>query len=431
MTVSKPDFDAAFFRTALGRYATGVTVVTAADADGAPIGLTVSSFNSVSLNPPLVLWSLSGGSSSREAFERCDRYVVNVLSAHQIALARRFATGRTPDRFNGLTVARAPGGTPMLDGGAPGSNATTAAATSKAITSSWSAKSSAAATAASRRWSSCRRLRPPRRRPRRQENAMTTRRSRAQALSAAGAADERRHRLRRDRRGRGRPAIARALARADEVLVAEATEAIGTGTSSRNSEVIHAGIYYPAGSLKARLCVRGKHLLYAYCAERGVPHKRLGKLIVATDTAQAAQLEDIARRARANGVDDLQYISGEEAMRLEPALRCTAALLSPSTGIVDSHALMLSYQGDAENAGAQCVFHAAGIRARAARGRLRAAIRRRRRDAPELQHPDQRGRPAGWRWRAASTACRPPASPPATCARAAISRCPAARRSRG
>ena len=152
-------------------------------------------------------------------------------------------------------------------------------------------------------------------------------------------------------------AIARALLRGREVLVAEATEAIGTGTSSRNSEVIHAGIYYPAGSLKARLCVRGKHLLYAYCAERGVPHKRLGKLIVATDTAQAAQLEDIARRARANGVDDLQYISGEEAMRLEPALRCTAALLSPSTGIVDSHALMLSYQGDAENAGAQCVFH--------------------------------------------------------------------------
>ena len=95
-------------------------------------------------------------------------------------------------------------------------------------------------------------------------------------------------------------AIARALAlRGREVLVAEATEAIGTGTSSRNSEVIHAGIYYPAGSLKARLCVRGKHLLYAYCAERGVPHKRLGKLIVATDTAQAAQLEDIARRARA------------------------------------------------------------------------------------------------------------------------------------
>ncbi len=153
-------------------------------------------------------------------------------------------------------------------------------------------------------------------------------------------------------------AVARALAQAGrEVLVTEATEAIGTGTSSRNSEVIHAGIYYPAGSLKARLCVRGKHLLYAYCAERGVPHKRLGKLIVATDRDQAAQLEGIAQRARANGVDDLQFISGEEAMRLEPALQCTAALVSPSTGIVDSHALMLSFQGDAENAGAQCVFH--------------------------------------------------------------------------
>lgn len=153
-------------------------------------------------------------------------------------------------------------------------------------------------------------------------------------------------------------AIARALAQSGrEVLVTEATEAIGTGTSSRNSEVIHAGIYYPAGSLKARLCVRGKHLLYAYCAERGVPHKRLGKLIVATDRDQAAQLEGIAQRARANGVDDLQFISGEEAMRLEPALQCTAALVSPSTGIVDSHALMLSFQGDAENAGAQCVFH--------------------------------------------------------------------------
>ena len=153
-------------------------------------------------------------------------------------------------------------------------------------------------------------------------------------------------------------AIARALAQSGrEVLVAEATEAIGTGTSSRNSEVIHAGIYYPAGSLKARLCVRGKHLLYAYCAERGIPHKRLGKLIVATSAEQAAQLEGIAQRARANGVDDLQFISGEDAMRLEPALQCTAALVSPSTGIVDSHALMLAYQGDAENAGAQCVFH--------------------------------------------------------------------------
>ncbi|ARP91674.1 FAD-dependent oxidoreductase [Bordetella genomosp. 9] len=153
-------------------------------------------------------------------------------------------------------------------------------------------------------------------------------------------------------------AIARALALAGrEVLVAEATEAIGTGTSSRNSEVIHAGIYYPAGSLKATLCVRGKHMLYDYCTQRGIPHRRLGKLIVATNAAQSAMLDDIARRARANGVDDLERISGQEAMRLEPALQCTAALVSPSTGIVDSHALMLALQGDAENAGAQCVFH--------------------------------------------------------------------------
>lgn len=161
-------------------------------------------------------------------------------------------------------------------------------------------------------------------------------------------------------------AIARALAQSGrEVLAADAAETIGTGTSSRNSEVIHAGIYYPADSLKARLCVRGKHLLYAYCAERGIPHRRLGKLIVATDEEQAGQLEGIARQARANGVNDLQYLSSEDAARLEPALRCTAALMSPSTGIVDSHALMLAYQGDAENAGAQCVFHTPLVRGQA------------------------------------------------------------------
>jgi L-2-hydroxyglutarate oxidase LhgO len=153
-------------------------------------------------------------------------------------------------------------------------------------------------------------------------------------------------------------AIARALALSGrEVLIAEASEGIGTGTSSRNSEVIHAGIYYPAGSQKAELCVRGKRMLYAYCTERGIPHQRLGKLIVATDAAQDAMLDDIARRARVNGVDDLERLPGAEAMRLEPALQCTAALLSPSTGIIDSHALMLALQGDAENAGAQCVFH--------------------------------------------------------------------------
>lgn len=153
-------------------------------------------------------------------------------------------------------------------------------------------------------------------------------------------------------------AVARGLALSGrEVLVVEASEAIGTGTSSRNSEVIHAGIYYPQGSLKAELCVRGKHMLYEYCAERGIPHKRLGKLIVATTPEQSAQLQHIAERAQRNGVDDLYRISGSEARRLEPALACDAALVSPSTGIVDSHALMLALQGDAENHGAQCVFH--------------------------------------------------------------------------
>jgi len=152
-------------------------------------------------------------------------------------------------------------------------------------------------------------------------------------------------------------AIARELAQAGhEVLVVEAAEGIGTGTSARNSEVIHAGIYYPQNSLKARLCVEGKELLYHYCAERGIAHQRLGKLIVAANPAQTRQLAGIAERARLNGVDDLYQIDGAEAARLEPALRCDAALVSPSTGIVDSHALMLALQGDAENAGAQCVF---------------------------------------------------------------------------
>lgn len=147
-------------------------------------------------------------------------------------------------------------------------------------------------------------------------------------------------------------AVARALAlRGREVLVLEAEGAIGTGTSSRNSEVIHAGIYYAAGSLKARLCVEGKHALYAYARERDLPHRRCGKLIVATNEAQVAQLDVILAKARANGVDDLMLLTGDDARSLEPQLACLAALHSPSTGIVDSHALMLSLQGDLENAG--------------------------------------------------------------------------------
>lgn len=147
-------------------------------------------------------------------------------------------------------------------------------------------------------------------------------------------------------------AVGRALALSGrEVLVLEAENAIGTGTSSRNSEVIHAGIYYPAGSLKARLCVKGKAILYAYCAERGVAHKRLGKLIVATSPEQVRALDGIRAKAAANGVHDLQIISAAEARALEPELACEAALLSPSTGVVDSHGLMLALQGDMENAG--------------------------------------------------------------------------------
>jgi L-2-hydroxyglutarate oxidase LhgO len=147
-------------------------------------------------------------------------------------------------------------------------------------------------------------------------------------------------------------AVGRALAQSGrEVIVLEGADAIGTGTSSRNSEVIHAGIYYPAGSLKARLCVKGKEQLYAFCAEKGVDVRRCGKLIVATSAEQVAQLEHIQKKAAANGVHDLQLLSREQARALEPELECLAALLSPSTGIVDSHGLMLALQGDMENAG--------------------------------------------------------------------------------
>ncbi|MBX9612691.1 MAG: NAD(P)/FAD-dependent oxidoreductase [Burkholderiales bacterium] len=147
-------------------------------------------------------------------------------------------------------------------------------------------------------------------------------------------------------------AVARALAlQGREVMVLEAAGGIGTGTSSRNSEVIHAGLYYPAGSLKARLCVQGKALLYAYCAERGIGHRRCGKLIVATRDDQVPQLQAIIAKAAVNGVDDLVLLSGDQARALEPALACVAAVHSPGTGIVDSHALMLALQGDLEHAG--------------------------------------------------------------------------------
>lgn len=147
-------------------------------------------------------------------------------------------------------------------------------------------------------------------------------------------------------------AVARSLAEAGhEVLVLEAEAAIGTGISARSSEVIHAGLYDPQGSLKAQWCVEGRERLYAYCVEHGVAHRRCGKLIVATDAAERAQLDHIEACARANGLADLRRLDAAEALALEPALRCTAALYSPSTGIVDSHGLMLSLQGDVERAG--------------------------------------------------------------------------------
>jgi L-2-hydroxyglutarate oxidase LhgO len=148
-------------------------------------------------------------------------------------------------------------------------------------------------------------------------------------------------------------AAARALAKAGrEVVILEAEDAIGKHTSSRNSEVIHAGIYYLQGSLKASTCLQGRQRLYEYCVERGVPHRRCGKLIVATDAGQLDELEGIRQKAHVNGVTDVTWLTRAQARALEPQLQCVAALHSPSTGIVDSHALMLAYLSDAERAGA-------------------------------------------------------------------------------
>jgi len=148
-------------------------------------------------------------------------------------------------------------------------------------------------------------------------------------------------------------AIARRLALAgQEVIVVEAADAIGTGTSSRNSEVIHAGIYYPEASLKGRLCVAGRDAMYAYCEAYGVNYSRLGKLVVATTDDEMKALSVVEKKAAANGCDDLEWLDGDEARELEPELLCKGALLAPSTGIVDSHGFMLSLQGEAEANGA-------------------------------------------------------------------------------
>lgn len=163
-------------------------------------------------------------------------------------------------------------------------------------------------------------------------------------------------------------AVGRALALSGlETIVLERESRIGSGTSSRNSEVIHAGLYYPTGSLKARLCVRGRQLLYPYCESRGVAHRRCGKLLVASGDDPGERIAAIEAQAHANGVHDLRRLGAAEAMAMEPALRCTAALLSPSTGIVDSHGLMLALQGDLERAGGALALQSPLVSARLGR----------------------------------------------------------------
>src|SRR6476661_8793217 len=152
-------------------------------------------------------------------------------------------------------------------------------------------------------------------------------------------------------------AIARALAmRGIEVFVIEIAGGIGYGTSSRNSEVIHAGLYYKPGSLKARLCVDGRRALYQYCNEKRLPHKRCGKLVVAANASEEAYLDQLAQKAEANGVEDFELVNTAGLKTLEPSLKGLSALVSPCTGIIDSHALMLSYQADIEAAGGTIVF---------------------------------------------------------------------------
>jgi L-2-hydroxyglutarate oxidase LhgO len=152
-------------------------------------------------------------------------------------------------------------------------------------------------------------------------------------------------------------AIARAAALSGhDVIVAEATKGIGNGVSSRNSEVIHGGMYYPSGSLRARHCPRGRRMLYAFCASHGVPHRKCGKLIVAAEDAEVDKMAAILKQGQANGIEGLELISAAEARALEPALSCVAAVRSPETGIIDSHALMNALRGDLEDHGGVIAF---------------------------------------------------------------------------
>eukprot|EP00041_Stephanoeca_diplocostata_P004960 m.53846 g.53846 ORF g.53846 m.53846 type:complete len:398 (-) comp15470_c0_seq1:305-1498(-) len=152
-------------------------------------------------------------------------------------------------------------------------------------------------------------------------------------------------------------AVAREISRrGHDTLILESAKIIGSGTSSRNSEVIHAGIYYPTGSVKATMCVSGKEKIYRYAEERCIPHQKCGKLIVATNSTQHQQLYTIQRKAQSNGVHDLKLIDPVQVTELEPEVHCTSALLSPSTGVIDSHALMIALQGDLEDHGGVVAF---------------------------------------------------------------------------
>ena len=162
-------------------------------------------------------------------------------------------------------------------------------------------------------------------------------------------------------------AVARRLALAGrEVIMLEKADSIGTETSSRNSEVIHAGLYYPTNSLKATLCVRGKQMLYRYCDEHGVTYQRLGKIVVATDESEIVALEKYFKQSHLNDVTDVRWLTLDEVHAMEPAVRCVAALHSPSTGIIDSHGLMLAYQGDLEDRGGVIAFNTPVLSGRAA-----------------------------------------------------------------
>lgn len=179
-------------------------------------------------------------------------------------------------------------------------------------------------------------------------------------------------------------AVARTMAmRGHEVLVIEKHPGIGMETSSRNSEVIHAGLYYPTGSLKARLCIAGREALYAYCADRAIAHRRCGKLIVATSAAQLPRLAAIHAQAHANGCREVSALTVHEARELEPELSCVAALSSPNTGIIDTQGYMLALQADAENAGALFAFASEVVSARASTNGL--VLRTRSADGDEIE----------------------------------------------